>query len=66
MTGRSLEEIDEIFAESKSIFDPVHVAKRLPHRNLADFAHMGEEDEKTVVGSIGGEGSLKAETTHVE
>ncbi|KAI1615169.1 general substrate transporter [Exophiala viscosa] len=28
--GRSLEEIDEIFLASKSIFDPVRVAKQLP------------------------------------
>ncbi|KAJ5287295.1 hypothetical protein N7478_002981 [Penicillium angulare] len=28
--GRSLEEIDEIFLQSKSIFDPVRVAKKLP------------------------------------
>lgn len=28
--GRSLEEIDEIFLQSNSIFDPVRVAKRLP------------------------------------
>lgn len=28
--GRSLEEIDEIFLASKSIFDPVRVAKKLP------------------------------------
>lgn len=28
--GRSLEEIDQIFIQSKSIFDPVRVAKKLP------------------------------------
>ena len=28
--GRSLEEIDEIFLQSKSIFEPVKVAKTLP------------------------------------
>lgn len=35
--GRSLEELDEIFASSKSIFDPVSVAQRLPHRGLTDY-----------------------------
>ena len=35
--GRSLEELDEIFASSKSIFDTVSVAKRLPHRDLSDY-----------------------------
>jgi hypothetical protein len=35
--GRSLEEIDEIFAASKSIFDPVKVAKRLPRKHLSEF-----------------------------
>jgi hypothetical protein len=28
--GRSLEEIDEIFLQSKTVLDPVRVAKRLP------------------------------------
>ena len=35
--GRSLEEIDEIFAASKNILDPVNVAKRLPKKHLAEF-----------------------------
>lgn len=35
--GRSLEEIDEIFAASKTIFDPVRVAKKLPRRRLSQF-----------------------------
>ena len=35
--GRSLEEIDEIFAASNSFWDPVKVAKRLPRRHLAEF-----------------------------
>ena len=34
--GRSLEEIDEIFLQSKSIFDPPRVARRLPHLRLAE------------------------------
>jgi hypothetical protein len=35
--NRSLEELDEIFAPSKSIFDTVRVAKRLPKRRLSTF-----------------------------
>ena len=35
--GRSLEELDEIFTSSKSIFDTVSVAKRLPYRDLNDY-----------------------------
>ena len=36
--GRSLEEIDEIFAASKSIFDPVRVARKLPkNKPLSEF-----------------------------
>ena len=50
-TGRSLEEIDEIFAESHSIFDPVKVAKKLPHRALTEFV----EDDKTLSGSVAGQ-----------
>ena len=41
--GRALEEIDEIFAASNSIFDPVRVAKRLPRRHLAEF--LAEEKD---------------------
>lgn len=35
--GRTLEEIDEIFTKSKSIFDPVRVAKELPRQHLSSF-----------------------------
>ena len=35
--GRSLEEIDEIFASSHSILDPVRVAKKLPRKELSQF-----------------------------
>jgi hypothetical protein len=35
--GRSLEEIDEIFTASKSIFDPVRIAKKLPKQHLSTF-----------------------------
>ena len=36
--GRSLEEIDAIFAESKSIFDTVQVARNMPRMHLTEFA----------------------------
>ena len=39
---RSLEEIDEIFEASTSIFDTVSVAKKLPKKHLSDFVR----DEK--------------------
>jgi hypothetical protein len=44
---RSLEEIDEIFVSSKSVFDTVKVAKNLPHGRLADLVN---EDEQKVEG----------------
>ncbi|KAL6697112.1 general substrate transporter [Trichoderma pleuroticola] len=40
--GRTLEEIDEIFTQSRSIFDTVGVAKTLPFATLPDL-----ENEKT-------------------
>ena len=43
--GRSLEEIDEIFAASKSIFDPVRIAKSLPKQPLSTF--LVEETKRT-------------------
>ncbi|KAJ5689466.1 hypothetical protein N7462_003858 [Penicillium macrosclerotiorum] len=36
-SGRSLEEIDEIFYLSKGILDPVPVARKLPHRAPDEF-----------------------------
>jgi MFS family permease len=42
--GRSLEEIDEIFTKSKSIFDPVRIARQLPKQELSTFLH--EEAER--------------------
>lgn len=36
-SGRSLEEIDEIFASSSGWFELVKVARRLPHRHLAEL-----------------------------
>lgn len=35
--GRSLEEIDAIFTESKSIFDTVQVARRVPRMHLTEL-----------------------------
>lgn len=42
--GRSLEEIDAIFLESKSIFDTVKVAQRMPRRNLTDMVRNEKRD----------------------
>jgi MFS family permease len=36
-SGRSLEEIDQIFESSTSIFDTVSAAKKLPKRHLAEY-----------------------------
>lgn len=47
--GRSLEEIDAIFVESRSIFDTVKVAKRMPKMNLTDLMRgekpVGADDQ---------------------
>ncbi|KAJ5579987.1 uncharacterized protein N7459_005972 [Penicillium hispanicum] len=44
--GRSLEEIDEIFLQSKSIFDPPRVAKRLPvGLDLLERIQISEEKD---------------------
>jgi hypothetical protein len=34
--GRSLEEIDEIFVQSRSIFDPPRLARSLPKMHVVD------------------------------
>ncbi|KAK5171244.1 uncharacterized protein LTR77_004388 [Saxophila tyrrhenica] len=41
-TGRHLEEVDQIFRDSNTIFDPPKMAKRLPTSSLAD-----DEDHST-------------------
>jgi MFS family permease len=53
--GRTLEEIDEIFIRSKSIFDPVKVEKSLPRNGLAGAERRQEE-----------RGLEKNAATHVE
>lgn len=47
-SGRSLEEIDQIFESSTSIFDTVSVARNLPKRHLAEYLQevKGSESEK--------------------
>ena len=44
--GRSLEEIDEIFIQSRSIFDPVRVAKELPS-HIDEVATVAEDEKAT-------------------
>jgi MFS family permease len=58
---RSLEEIDEIFESSTSIFDAVSVAKKLPRRHLAEFVQEenGAQEEK-------GANAATATTSHVD
>ena len=55
--GRSLEEIDEIFAASKSVWDPVKVAKRLPRKHLSEFL----VDEGKI-----GDGAVERERVEIE
>lgn len=42
--GRTLEEIDEIFLQSKNIFDPPRVARRLPRLRIAEVHGKDEKD----------------------
>ncbi|KAI3293272.1 hypothetical protein DTO002I6_4923 [Penicillium roqueforti] len=46
-SGRSLEEIDEIFLQSRSIFDPPRIARSLPRMHVAD-PHGLDLDAKDV------------------
>ncbi|KAJ5109804.1 hypothetical protein N7532_002449 [Penicillium argentinense] len=48
--GRTLEEIDEIFVESNSIFDPVRIAQEMPYQtdilaHIDDTEKTGAKDE---------------------
>ncbi|KAJ9487894.1 hypothetical protein VN97_g5408 [Penicillium thymicola] len=45
--GRTLEEIDEIFLQSRSIFDPPRIARSLPRMHVAE-AHGMDIDAKEV------------------
>ncbi|KAJ6104876.1 hypothetical protein N7486_003565 [Penicillium sp. IBT 16267x] len=45
--GRTLEEIDEIFIRSKSIFDPMRVEKTLPRNGLVGMERRLEEKQNT-------------------
>ncbi|GKZ66052.1 hypothetical protein AnigIFM50267_010891 [Aspergillus niger] len=48
--GRSLEEIDEIFLQSKSVFDPPRLARTLPRMHLAEVVDDPEEVADAKVG----------------
>lgn len=48
--GRTLEEIDDIFVQSKSIFDPVRIAREIPFQtellaHIDDTEKIGAKDE---------------------
>lgn len=60
-SGRSLEEIDEIFARSKSIWDPVKVAQTLPRMHLVDI--IEDPEPKSQVAYV--EGNEKTKQHHV-
>jgi sugar porter (SP) family MFS transporter len=62
--GRSLEEIDHIFASSKSIWDPVRIAKRLPRRRLAEALAEDTETKTSVLHWEDPE--YQAKTLHLE
>ena len=42
-SGRHLEEVDQIFRDSKNIFDPPKMAKRLPVHKLADAENSSDK-----------------------
>ena len=47
--GRSLEQVDEIFLKSHSIFDPVKISKQLPPHSIHtadDARERGQEEDK--------------------
>lgn len=44
--GRTLEEIDEIFLQSKNIFDPPRVARTLPRLHIAEIHAKPEKDQE--------------------
>ncbi|KAJ5801966.1 uncharacterized protein N7503_004416 [Penicillium pulvis] len=48
--GRSLEEIDEIFIQSKSIFDPPRIARSMPRLHVAETQGIEGEMAKAVDG----------------
>ncbi|PKY07978.1 general substrate transporter [Aspergillus campestris IBT 28561] len=52
--GRSLEEIDEIFTRSKSIFDPVRVARSMPKMQIG-HVHAEAGDSSSTEGPMEGE-----------
>jgi hypothetical protein len=60
--GRSLEEIDEIFVQSKSILDTVAVARRLPHKPLPAFEPAKEKQ----IQEEDGECPTKISALHLE
>lgn len=64
-SNRSLEELDEIFASSNSIFDVVPNARKLPKRNLVEFLHNKEERGEKAWRDGREEGVL-GETEHLE
>ena len=51
--GRHLEEVDQIFRDSKNIFEPVRMAKGLPHEAF--------EDHETPTGKASAESVEKAQ-----
>lgn len=46
-TGRSLEEVDEIFLKSTSIFDTVKISLELPRQSLSKFGVAIKVNAKT-------------------
>ncbi len=65
--GRSLEEMDEIFARSKNIFDPPRVAKALPRRQPGQRAADADTEKGVAHGSYStGMEDGKDNTEHLE
>lgn len=47
-SGRHLEEVDQIFRDSKNIFQPVKVSRMLPKGSLVDDVRRDNEKSESV------------------
>lgn len=51
-SGRTLEEIDQIFMQSKSIWDPPKIAARLPKLQVTEESNMPSGDEEKTMPTV--------------
>jgi hypothetical protein len=66
--GRSLEEIDEIFLDSKGFFDTVRVSKGLPAKHLSDYRFRAAKRASDAAALPDGESTppSKSEADHID